>query len=174
MSAHASDSSPPGCLSPGMNGFVAKPLHPALLFAEMASVSGDGMPAPEPIAPEFPPPEADMTDIPDADLLDEEQVLLLLEVLTADDWSASIAGFTDNGRKTIDAMIAQARAGEPHDRTTHTLKGTSLNLGAAALGQLAKELEHAPAAAVLEQEKRLYDLLDRSVAALATRTPINI
>jgi HPt (histidine-containing phosphotransfer) domain-containing protein len=176
MTAQASGSSEPECLSPGMSGFVTKPLHPALLFAEMASVSGggDGMPAPEPIAPEFPPPEADMTDIPDADLLDEEQVSLLLEVLTADDWSASIAGFTDNGRKTIDAMIAQARAGEPHDRTAHTLKGTSLNLGAAALGQLAKELEHAPAAAVLEQEKRLYDLLDRSVAALATRRPINV
>ncbi|MCP1610431.1 HPt (histidine-containing phosphotransfer) domain-containing protein [Azospirillum lipoferum] len=115
-----------------------------------------------------------MTDIPDDDLLDEEQVSLLLEVLTADDWSASIAGFAENGRKTIDSMTAQARAGEPHNRTAHTLKGTSLNLGAAALGRLAKDLEHAPSAAVLEQEKRLYDLLERSIAALATRTPLDV
>ncbi|MBP2305948.1 response regulator [Azospirillum melinis] len=185
LTAHASGSSRPECLSAGMNGFVTKPLRPALLFAEMASVlgngqggqGGNGLPpvsqqaASNPAAPESPSPEADMTDIPDADLLDEEQVSLLLEVLTADDWTASIAGFTENGRKTIDGLIAQARAGEPHNRTAHTLKGTSLNLGAAALGRLAKELEHAPAAAVLEQEGRLYDLLDRSLAALAARTP---
>jgi len=183
LTAHASGSSRPECLSAGMNGFVTKPLRPALLFAEMASVLGNGhggpglLPAPElatpkPAAPESKSPEADMTDIPDADLLDEEQVSLLLEVLTADDWKASIAGFTDNGRKTVDGLIAQARAGEPHNRTAHTLKGTSLNLGAAALGRLAKELEHAPATAVLDQEKRLHDLLDRSLAALAARTPI--
>jgi len=183
LTAHASGSSRPECLSAGMNGFVTKPLRPALLFAEMASVLGKGnggnspLPTPEqatprPAAPKPPSPQADMTDIPDADLLDEEQVSLLLEVLTADDWKASVAGFTDNGRKTVDSLIAQARAGEPHDRTAHTLKGTSLNLGAAALGRLAKELEHAPAAAVLDQEKRLHDLLDRSLAALASRTPI--
>ncbi|CAO3362453.1 ATP-binding protein [Azospirillum palustre] len=188
LTAHASGSSRPECLSAGMNGFVTKPLRPALLFAEMASVLGNGQggqggnalppvsqqATPKPAAPESPSPKADMTDIPDADLLDEEQVSLLLEVLTADDWTASIAGFTENGRKTIDGLIAQARAGEPHDRTAHTLKGTSLNLGAAALGRLAKELEHAPAAAVLEQEGRLYDLLDRSLAVLAARTPTAI
>ncbi|WP_236784073.1 Hpt domain-containing protein [Azospirillum humicireducens] len=115
-----------------------------------------------------------MTDMPnaqDADLLDEEQVSLLLEVLTAEDWSASLDGFTDNGRKTIDSMIAQARAGEPHNRTAHTLKGTSLNLGAAALGRLAKELEQAPATSVLVQAERLYDLLDRSLGALRARKP---
>ncbi|MFP5512994.1 MAG: Hpt domain-containing protein [Alphaproteobacteria bacterium] len=113
----------------------------------------------------------DMPSAPDADLLDEEQVSLLLEVLTAEDWSASLDGFTDNGRRTIDSMIAQARAGEPHNRTAHTLKGTSLNLGAAALGRLAKELEQATSAAVLAQENRLYDLLDRSLGALRARKP---
>ena len=112
-----------------------------------------------------------LEDGPDAGLLDEEQVSLLLEVLTAEDWSASLDGFTDNGRKTIDGLIAQARAGEPHNRTAHTLKGTSLNLGAAALGRLAKELETAPSAVVLAQEDRLYDLLDRSLAALRSRQP---
>ena len=66
-----------------MNGFVTKPLRPALLFAEMASVLGTGKGGSgTPPAPESPSPEADMTDIPDADLLDEEQVSLLLEVLT--------------------------------------------------------------------------------------------
>ncbi|WP_244433523.1 ATP-binding protein, partial [Azospirillum sp. B506] len=190
LTAHASGSSRPECLSAGMNGFVTKPLRPALLFAEMASVLGRGDPVPAPGSaahashapvPHAPAPETAVTampdipdtDIPDADLLDEEQVSLLLEVLTVDDWTASVAGFTDNGRKTIDGMIAQARAGEPHNRTAHTLKGTSLNLGAAALGRLAKELEHAPGAAVLEQEARLYDLLDRSLAALRTRKPVS-
>ncbi|PWC92429.1 response regulator [Azospirillum sp. TSO5] len=175
LTAHASGSSRPECLSAGMNGFVTKPLRPALLFAEMASVLGNGAAvsaAPAPAAPE--PAMIDQPAIPDADLLDEEQVSLLLEVLTADDWTASVAGFTDNGQKTIDSMVAQARAGEPHNRTAHTLKGTSLNLGAAALGRLAKELEHAPAAAVLEQEQRLRDLLDRSLAALRTRQPLNV
>ena len=57
------------------------------------------------------------------------------------------------------------------NRTAHTLKGTSLNLGAAALGRLAKELEQAPSAAVLAQEDRLHDLLDRSLAALRARLP---
>ncbi|MCM8738240.1 ATP-binding protein [Azospirillum sp. A1-3] len=175
LTAHASGSSRPECLSAGMNGFVTKPLRPALLFAEMASVLGNGAAvsaAPAPAAPE--PAMIDQPAIPDDDLLDEEQVSLLLEVLTADDWTASVAGFTDNGQKTIDSMVAQARAGEPHNRTAHTLKGTSLNLGAAALGRLAKELEHAPAATVLEQEQRLRDLLDRSLAALRTRQPLNV
>nr|WP_255636211.1 Hpt domain-containing protein [Azospirillum sp. 412522] len=124
--------------------------------------------------PHIPAAHIPATDVPAADLLDDEQVSLLLEVLTVEDWNASVAGFTDNGRKTVDRMIAQARAGEPHDRTAHTLKGTSLNLGAAALGRLAKELEHASANVVLEQEGRLHDLLDRSLAALRTRKPINV
>lgn len=110
-------------------------------------------------------------DGPDTGLLDEEQVSLLLELLTAEDWSASLDGFTDNGRRTVDSMIAQAHAGEPHNRTAHTLKGTALNLGAAALGRLAKELEQAGSAAVLAQEDRLYDLLDRSLAALRACRP---
>ncbi len=175
LTAHASGSSRPECLSAGMNGFVTKPLRPGLLFAEMASVLGNGAAvsaAPAPAASE--PAMTDQPAIPDADLLDEEQVSLLLEVLTADDWTASVAGFTDNGQKTIDGMVAQARAGEPHNRTAHTLKGTSLNLGAAALGRLAKELEHAPASVVLDQEERLRDLLDRSLAALRTRKPLNV
>ncbi|WP_372400011.1 Hpt domain-containing protein [Azospirillum sp. HJ39] len=111
---------------------------------------------------------------PQADLLDEEQVSLLLEVLTAEDWDASVAGFTDNGHKTVDRLIAQASAGEPHDRTAHMLKGTALNLGAAALGRLAKELEHAPSADVVAQADRLRDLLDRSLAALRSCKPIDV
>ncbi|PWC34101.1 ATP-binding protein [Azospirillum sp. TSO35-2] len=171
LTAHASGSSRPECLSAGMNGFVTKPLRPSALFAEMATVLGNGAatPAPAPAGGGKEP----MTETPDSDLLDEEQVSLLLEVLTADDWNASIDGFTDNGRKTVDSLIAQARAGEPHNRTAHTLKGTSLNLGAAALGRLARELEHAPSADVLAHEAELYDLLDRSLAALRTRTPLN-
>ncbi|MDR6771990.1 ATP-binding protein [Azospirillum sp. BE72] len=187
LTAHASGSSRPECLSAGMNGFITKPLRPAALFAEMASVLGKAVPAAPPPAgsahqPTHRPaaPEAAMTDTqdapddgPDTGLLDEEQVSLLLEVLTAEDWSASLDGFADNGRKTVDGMIAQAHAGEPHNRTAHTLKGTSLNLGAAALGRLAKELEQAPSAAVLAQQDRLYDLLDRSLAALRARRPQN-
>ncbi|BAI76098.1 two-component hybrid sensor and regulator (plasmid) [Azospirillum sp. B510] len=188
LTAHASGSSRPECLSAGMNGFVTKPLRPTLLFAEMAAALGGDAAAPAPsfggsapapatpeavlpLVPDIPAADLPEPDLLDPDLLDGEQVSLLLEVLTAEDWAASVAGFTDNGRKTIDSMVAQARAGEPHNRTAHTLKGTSLNLGAAALGRLAKELEHAPAAMVLTQEGRLYDLLDRSLAELRLRRP---
>ncbi len=187
LTAHASGSSRPECLSAGMNGFVTKPLRPAALFAEMGMVlNGDdktggataettapttmaSLPTTAtPIADDEPtmPPADPNAATPDADLLDHEQIGILMEVLEAEDWDSSLSGFAENGRITIDALIAQARAGEPHNRSAHTLKGMSLNLGALALGTLAKDLEHAPAGAVLENSDRLTDLLDRSLVAM--------
>lgn len=106
-----------------------------------------------------PPPAADA-------LLDQEQIANLLEVLSQDDWCASLAGFAESGRQAIAAMIAQARAGENHHRSAHTLKGMAFNLGATALGRLARDLEHAPAETVLGHAEGISDLFNRSLAAL--------
>lgn len=100
------------------------------------------------------------------DLLDRKQIDLLLEVLTAEDWQMSLASFAESGRQTIDTLIVQARAGEAHHRAAHTLKGMALNLGAAALGRLAKELEHAPPDLVLLHAERLKDVLERSLTLM--------
>lgn len=99
-------------------------------------------------------------------LLDREQIAALLEVLTAEDWRMSLASFAETGRQTVDTLVAQARAGEAHNRTAHTLKGMALNLGAAALGRLAKELEHGPPDLVLLHAERLKDVLERSLTLM--------
>lgn len=99
-------------------------------------------------------------------LLDGDQVAILLQVLSAEDWLITLESFSETGRATVEAMITQARAGEAHHRTAHTLKGMALNLGTAALGQLTHELERAPSAIVLAEADRLRDLFERSVAAM--------
>ncbi len=169
LTAHASGSSRPECLSAGMNGFVTKPLRPAALFAEMTTVLGVAASAPvenDPAMPSAaPPPSVPPTSVDD-DLLDHEQIGILMEVLEAEDWDSSLSGFAENGRTTIDALVSQARAGEAHNRSAHTLKGMALNLGAAAVGNLAKELEHAPSPTVLDNADRLTDLFERSLVAM--------
>lgn len=102
------------------------------------------------------------------DLLDGEQVAILMQVLSAEDWRITLDSFNEAGRATVEAMIVQAQAGEDHHRTAHTLKGMALNLGTAALGQLTHKLERAPTAAVLAEADRLRDLFERSVAAMRT------
>ena len=99
-------------------------------------------------------------------LLDREQIVALLEVLSPEDWRASLAGFAESGRQAITTMLAQAGAGESHRRSAHTLKGMALNLGATALGRLARELEQAPAETVLGQAEGISSLFDRSLAAM--------
>ncbi len=172
LTAHASGSSRPECLSAGMNGFVTKPLRPVALFAEMTMVLAGTAKAPPAasLAKDdaiMPPTVAPAPSVDDG-LLDHEQIDILMEVLKPEDWESSLSGFAENGRITIDAMIAQARAGEPHNRSAHTLKGMALNLGAAAVGNLAKELENAPSSSVLDNVDRLSDLFDRSLVAMKT------
>ncbi len=116
--------------------------------------------------PANPPESAALVD----DLLDVDQVALLLEILTAEDWRISLDSFAEAGREAVDSLIAQAKDGKPHHRQAHTLKGMALNLGAAALGHQARTLEKAPTDRVLAEADQLRALLERSVAALEATT----
>jgi signal transduction histidine kinase/CheY-like chemotaxis protein/HPt (histidine-containing phosphotransfer) domain-containing protein len=172
LTAHASGSSRPECLSAGMNGFVTKPLRPIALFAEMTMVLAGTTQRPPAASlakdDALMSPTAPLAPSADEALLDQGQIDILMEVLEPEDWENSLSSFAENGRITIDALVAQARAGEPHNRSAHTLKGMALNLGAAAVGNLAKELETASSSAVLDTVDRLSDLFDRSLVAMKT------
>lgn len=189
LTAHASGSSRPECLSVGMNGFVTKPLRPAALFAEMAAVlagrrdeditpAGDD-PAtlaqpldPAPLAqPLNPAPLAQPPDPEPAMLLDEEQVGVLQEVLTPEEWQSSLQSFAETAREEIAAIAAAAAAGENHRHLAHTLKGMSLNVGAAALAALARKLETAPSQSALDSRAELEELLDRTMGVITNWPP---
>jgi histidine phosphotransfer protein HptB len=67
-----------------------------------------------------------------------------------------------DGRRLLDAMRAAADAGSAESlvRPAHTLKGNSLNLGAARLGELGRELEMLARAGSLDGAIGLIDEAD--------------
>ncbi|AWK90137.1 histidine kinase (plasmid) [Azospirillum thermophilum] len=166
LTAHASGSSRPECLSAGMNGFVTKPLRPAALLAEIAHI----LHGPDHAGPAPQPAQQPSAAAPAA-LLDDEQIGVLREVLSPEEWHHSLSEFAIAARAEIAAIATAATAGESHRALAHTLKGMSLNVGAAALGAIARDLEHAPAAAALERHAEMEAVLERTLGAMAAWTP---
>jgi response regulator RpfG family c-di-GMP phosphodiesterase/signal transduction histidine kinase len=153
------------CLAAGMNGHIAKPLHPDALFAELARWIG---PAPEAALPGADAPRAAPADLPGLDpaaglgrMAGRQD--LYLDVL------AQFASDQGDAPARIRAALA---AGDPGtaERLAHTLKGLAGTLGAGPVEAWSADLE----AAIRRRETpealaTLVDGLEARVAELLRR-----
>jgi PAS domain S-box-containing protein len=184
MTAHATLEERDHCLANGMNGHIAKPIDPALLYDTLSKVprqASEAVTATTSVAPtsEAPPPAiAAPTDLPPVDGLDSAAGLrrvagnqkLYLKLLRQ---------FASQQADTVGQLRAAlaAKDAESATRLAHTLKGVAGNLGAAPVEVAAATVEallrdSALSDAVYPALEQLAAVLDpflgRLRAALAT------
>jgi two-component system sensor histidine kinase/response regulator len=126
MTAHAMAGDEERCLAAGMDGYVAKPVKPEALAAALARF---GAGAPVAAAAE--------TTVLDPGRLEE------LCGSDADFRREVLRDFLELAPQLLARIDASIAAGDPTDvqRASHSLKGSSRTLGAAALGAACEELE---------------------------------
>ncbi|WP_448204578.1 PAS domain S-box protein [Azospirillum sp. sgz302134] len=159
LTAHASGSSRPECTAAGMNGFVAKPIRPAALFAEMAAVlglHGDG------VRKDTGRPKA---ATPAGDLIDRAQMDSVVEALGPKGWREAAEQFERIAAEQMRSIADALAGGEDPGRAAHTLKGLAWNVGAKRLGDLARAIEKAEPAEALTLMNELGRAMEDTVAA---------
>ena len=167
MTANASTEDRARCEAAGMNGHIAKPIIPRVLFESLLRWIPHG--------------ERPLPELPDADIADATQVSLPIipgidTVAGVQRIGGNIASyrnllqkFADNQASAPDAIRA-AVASSDHElsvRLAHTLKGVSGSIGATAVQKAASELESAlkdapdtlPDTLLAETESRLAAVL---------------
>ncbi|AWK89486.1 PAS domain S-box protein [Azospirillum thermophilum] len=160
LTAQASGTARPDCAAAGMDGYVPKPVRPAVLFAEMTSVM-------EATRSRVHLPSSGRL----AGLLDEEQVRMLEGALGPARWGETVRFLEVAAQEQVDALIRALDAGEDHRLPAHTLKGVAWNAGAARLGDFALTIETAEPAEARRLAAGLGDLLRATIDALREREP---
>ena len=139
MTAHATAEERERCLAAGMRGHITKPIDPELLFRTLMQFHRPGQAAPVAKTIERFSSPAALSDIAGLDVSDG-----LNRVAGNMKLYRSLLGQFVDQQSDVVSVIRAALAREDFglaERTMHTLKGVSGNLGAKALSGLAAELE---------------------------------
>ncbi|HWA29354.1 MAG TPA: response regulator [Lacunisphaera sp.] len=174
MTAHATVEERDACLAIGMNGHIAKPIEPAVLFAALSTLhrrKADAAPA----APRVPEAGgADLPAIPGVDMADglarvAGNVKLYRKLLRQ---------FAEQQADIVGRIVASLGQGDvaTAERLAHTLKGVAGNLGAKAAQAAAGTVERlirewAPADRLQPALEELSALLDPLLANLREKLP---
>ena len=156
MTANAMKADLDACLAAGMNDYITKPIDrrallgtlrrwlPARAAAPHSAAATEATPT-VPAAPSPAPANNPLTDAePVLDGIDLRGTLRRLEIDRAS-LERILLRFGDGQRETLDALRAAVRTGDGAEaaRHAHAIAGAAGNLGADALRDAAKSLEHA-------------------------------
>ena len=174
LTANAANEGQAQCLQAGMDGFIAKPIRkkPLKEAIQQWLTHQDNHPRPTPS-------ETGNINVSSPPLLDEALVNEARNILH-DKYSALIPTYLDKSWQ----QIKEIRSGLQEDdwqliiRTAHTLKASSIQMGAAALGALAHALEQDAKDAAQRQQSpsavanHLLSKLDEMERTLAQTQPL--
>jgi CheY-like chemotaxis protein len=176
FTAHSTGSGGTNWTSAGMNGFVAKPVRPAELFAEMGRLLGSNTnitPVADGAMDEALKDAATTSGrtvcAETANLLDEEQIAIVADVLGADEWASACEMFALSAKEQIDELRTAVDEGQPHHTAAHTLKGAALNIGAKRLSALALAAERTPTENIRPLIDDMAEALKATISALDKR-----
>jgi CheY-like chemotaxis protein len=171
MTAHAMDGDRERCLAAGMAGYVAKPVHPEQLFAEIDRVIGDRLTADRVMADRAANGEAAApaaTAAPSPVVLDRE--VLARNVADDAELLAELVGlFLDECPRLLAEIRASAAAGDPAgiERAAHTLKSAAGSMAGNALSTSAQAVELIARRGALGDTPGAIASLEREAARLA-------
>jgi CheY-like chemotaxis protein len=160
MTAHALKGDRERCLAAGMDGYVSKPILPAMLFAEIERVLGrTAAPKPSQQPADTGPSPAQHFDR--AALMErvEGDVALLAQM---------VGIFEGEGDRLMAAIDSAIRAGDAHtlERAAHTLKGMVSNFTATPAAAAAARLEELGRNQKLDESAAAFRALQQELAAL--------
>jgi two-component system sensor histidine kinase/response regulator len=157
MTAHAMKGDRERCLAAGMDGYVAKPLQPAELFAAVEGLPPPGLPVP--VASEPAPPAAALLDLAAAlnSTAGDQQLLQELAAVFCQDCPRLLAA--------IDSAVAQGDA-RTLRQAAHALKGALAIFGPTAALDAAVALEFGAAPEKLAEGTTLHERLQSEMARL--------
>jgi signal transduction histidine kinase/CheY-like chemotaxis protein len=156
MTAHAMNGDRERCLAAGMDGYMSKPIDPAMLFA---TVEHEAVPSAPPAAPQPGRAPIDRDDVLHR-LGDDEDLFTEVVRLFLEDCPVRLAAIKDAVDRNDGEMIRQM---------AHALKGAAGNLSAVGLFEAAGTLERLGAEGRLEATHGAWRLLSAE-AALAMDT----
>src|SRR5262249_24512685 len=151
MTAAALQGDREACLAAGMDDYISKPVRTDAI----AEALGRWISRSE---SEEPPEPASTGDEP---VIDNERLAVLRELDSGDGdlLGLLVREYLDDGSRLLAALREAVAEGDPHqvERTAHTLKGASANLGAVRLTRVASRVEALGRAGALGTLPRLLD-----------------